>query len=97
MLEVRRRPQTRADRPGAAGRAAWQVIAQADLAALQRSADSAWSTSVVISRADLANAEAVIRGLRELELKDSEILTVTRAVRRRRAPRHTRFGRWPRA
>lgn len=82
MLEVRRRPQGRGggEADGGPARAAWATIAPADLAALQRTVEKSWSTSVIINRVDVANAEAMIRGLRELELRDEEILAVVRAL-----------------
>ena len=60
--------------------ARWRPVAFHEVALLQRSAESAWSTSLLLAKADLANAESIIDGLKELGMRDDEVLVVTRAL-----------------
>ena len=59
---------------------AWRIIPPSELELVRRSSGAAWSTSIVIARADLPNAEAVISGLRALGFKNDEIHAVARAI-----------------
>ena len=59
---------------------AWRVVPPDELEAAQRSADAAWATTLLLSKNDLANAEAVIDGLRKLGFKDEEVRAVARAL-----------------
>jgi Ras-related protein Rab-7A len=59
---------------------AWHVVPPDELDAVRRSAEAAWSTTLLIPRADLANVEAVISGLRTLGFRDDEVHAVSRAL-----------------
>jgi len=58
---------------------AWRVIPHDELESVQRSSEAAWSTTLLLPRADLANAEAVISNLRGLGFRDEEIHTIAYA------------------
>ncbi len=58
----------------------WRVIPPAELELVQRSADAPYSTTLLLSRSDLPNAEAVIAGLRELGFHDDEVRRVAKAL-----------------
>lgn len=59
---------------------AWRVVLPEELESTQRSADAPWATTLLLSKSDLANAEAVIAGLRQLGFKDEEVRAVARAL-----------------
>ena len=59
---------------------AWRLIPPEEMEFAQRSSSAPWSTSVLIPRADLTNAEAVIKGLKELGFRVEQVHTVTRAL-----------------
>lgn len=81
LLHIAERRSRRSfdEKAGRRGRA-WRVIQPSELESVQRSSGAPWSTSIVIARADLANAEAVISGLRTLGFRDDEIHAVARAI-----------------
>ncbi len=60
----------------------WRVIPFEELEFVQRSAAQPWSTSIVLARVDLANAEATVAGLRDLGFSTDE----ARRRRHARAP-----------
>ena len=60
-------------------------VAAADLEMVQRSAEAPYSTTLLLSRDDLANAEAVMVQLRGLGFKDDEV-----CARRAQATRSSR-------
>ena len=68
------------ERGRSSGGKAWRVIDLDELEHVTRSAAEPWSTSIVLPRTDVENAEAVIRGLRALKFRDDEILTVVRTL-----------------
>lgn len=68
------------ERGRSSGGKAWRVIGLDELEHVTRSAAEPWSTSIVLPRTDVENAEAVIRGLRALKFRDDEIHTVVRTL-----------------
>ena len=58
----------------------WSAIPPAELPFVMRDAGATYSTSVVLARSDLANAESVVHGLRELGFHDEEVLVIVRAL-----------------
>lgn len=58
----------------------WRIIPFDELDFVRRSASQPWSTSLVLPRSDLHNAEETIQGLRRLGFVASDILVVVRAL-----------------
>ena len=77
LLHIDSRRQAR---QGSRGGKAWEPVAHADLEQAQRQAEASWSKALLIPRADVANCEALIAGIRALGWKDDEVRTVARAL-----------------
>ena len=59
---------------------AWRSVPQDELEMVQRSADAPYSSTLLLSKDDLANAEALIDGLRALGFRDDEVRVVAKAL-----------------
>ena len=70
---------TRHGRGRGAGQA-WEPVQTSELEVVQRQVDAPYSMSLLLLRADLANCEALVAGLRELGWRDDEVRTVARAL-----------------